>query len=89
MSEFLKEVQARSWLGGPSRIVNVSDSKVVVHAFAKGRSSAFRLNHLIRKTLGFLILGRKEFVNLWVRTDVNPSDDPSRFVQLRAPQPAP
>lgn len=61
----------------------------MVFGFAKGRSSSFRLNGVFRKLIGHMVLGRVSFANLWVRTHINPSDDPSRFVSLRAPSPAP
>eukprot|EP00973_Karenia_brevis_P057981 8071535-Karenia_brevis.AAC.1 len=78
-------IRSRARKGEPCRAVNISDSKVVVYCFAKGRSSSYRLNGLLRRVLGHLVLGRVSFVNLWVRSECNPADDPSRFVRLRAP----
>eukprot|EP00973_Karenia_brevis_P050950 7074893-Karenia_brevis.AAC.1 len=61
MQQLLREIRWRARDGEPARIVNLSDSKVVVYSFAKGRSSSYRLNGLLRRALGHLLLGRKAF----------------------------
>ena len=65
--------------------VCLNDSRVCVGAFAKGRSSSFRLNGCLRSLLPFLVLGGVSFAMLWVETHSNPADFPSRFMPLPAP----
>lgn len=67
----------------------LNDSRVVVGAFTKGRSSSFRLNGLLRSTLPYLILSRMVLGFLWVETDSNPADHPSRFRELPWQKPPP
>ena len=67
---------------GPSRIVVAVDSQVTLGAVAKGRSSSFQINGLLRSLLGLLILGNKRVHLLWVPSKSNPADYPSRFVGL-------
>ena len=67
----------------PYRRANGVDSTVALGAWAKGRSPAYRINNQLRKTLGTTILGRKQLVNFKVDTKSNPSDDPTRGVELR------
>ena len=68
----------------PLRCVNVSDSLVGISAWAKGRSSSFKLNGLLRRALPWGLFGRKSLVNLHIGTKTNPADDPSRHVLLRS-----
>ena len=63
----------------------LNDSRVCVGAFAKGRSSSFRLNGCLRSLLPYLVLGNVSFAVLWVETHSNPADFPSRFMPLPAP----
>ena len=42
---------------GPARIVVAVDSQLALGAVAKGRSSSFQINGLLRSLLGWLILG--------------------------------
>jgi len=73
----------------PARLVNGSDSRVSVGAWAKGRSSSHHINNILRMTIGWLILGRKALVNFWLGTDKNPGDHPSRFRLIPPPIPLP
>ena len=74
------EIKARVNTGGDRcRCINLCDSRVVVGAFAKGRSSSKSLNHGLRSCLPWLIAGDLQLVNLCVATDKNPADFPSRF----------
>ena len=78
------EVKARVDSGhGCCRCVNLCDSRVVVGAFAKGRSSSKNMNHGLRRILPWLVAGDLQLVNLWVSTDKNPADFPSRFRDAR------
>ena len=73
-----------------SKHVNFVDSNVALGCWAKGRSSAFTLNAILRPFLGWKILGRKWLANLKIDTKHNTGDDPSRFVKLRdRPRPPP
>ena len=83
MRELREEIIARATQVQPQLVVNLSDSKVTVCAFAKRCSSGYRLNNIFRKALGHLIFGFLAFANLWIASEVNPSDDPSRFTPLR------
>ena len=65
------------------------DSQVLLGAWGKGRSSAGRLNQVLRASLGWTILGRKDLKLFWVPTKQNPADDPSRNVPLRRPTAVP
>ena len=73
----------------PLRLVNGTDSMVCLGAWARGRSSSYLLNGILRRTLGWQIMGRKSLSNFHLRSEDNPSDDPSRLVELRAPSTAP
>ena len=64
------------------RIIVAVDSRVVVGAVAKGRSSSRKLNFRLRQ-LAALSLEMGIYVDLlWVPTWANPADAPSRFVGL-------
>ena len=69
----------------PERQINFSDSLLTIGAWHKGRSSAYLINGLLRKKLGFEILFGKNLVHHHVGTKSNPADDPSRHVPLRRP----
>ena len=69
----------------PSRHINCIDSQVTLGAWAKGRSSSFPINGLLRKVLGHRVVGRKMIDNIHVCSAHNPADDPSRFAVLRQP----
>lgn len=66
------------------RFVNGTDSRVGLGCVAKGRSAAFRLSGILRRMLGWFVLGRKSISQFWLPSKMNPSDEPSRFVDLRA-----
>ena len=59
--------------------VALNDSMVVVGAFAKGRSSACCLNGIMRSLLPFMIFGDIVLALIWVETESNAADYPSRF----------
>ena len=73
---------------GGCRVVNLCDSRVVVGAFAKGRSSSTNLNHKLRSCIPWLLVADLRFTNLWVPTDKNPADFPSRNRPIPRPKPA-
>lgn len=84
--EMLKcEIKSRVNTGhSKCRVVNLCDSRVVVGAFAKGRSSSKSLNHRLRSCLPWLLAGDLQVTNLWVDTHHNPADFPSRFKDIPA-----
>ena len=63
---------------GFSRVVNLCDSRVVVGAWAKGRSSSRQMNHRLRSCLPWILTGEVSVTNLWTDTKNNPADYPSR-----------
>ena len=73
----------------PLRVLNATDSQVSLGAWAKGRSASVPINNLLRRSLGWRILGRKEVDQFRLDTKSIPADDPSREVLLRAPEEAP
>ena len=62
---------------GHCRVVNLCDSRVVVGAFGKGRSSSKQMNQKLRAILPWAIAGEISLTNIWVPTDCNPADHPS------------
>lgn len=54
------------------------DSLVALGAFAKGRSSARRLNFYCRRMAALLIASGIRPYWIWVPTELNPADEPSR-----------
>ena len=72
------------------RLVTRTDSRVVLGAFAKGRSSSSQLNAILRSCLGWSVLGQKQVCQFWLGSGDNPADDPSRHAPLRRPvEPSP
>ena len=60
----------------------LNDSRVVVGAFAKGRSFSFKLNGTLRGLLPYLTVSNIALALLWVETESNPADYSSRFKPL-------
>ena len=73
---------------GRKTFVNGIDSRACLGSWAKGRSSAPQLNSIWMQCLGYCILCEKRWVQFWLLSAANPSDDPSRHVPPRQPQPA-
>ena len=63
----------------------MNDSRVVIGAFGKGRSSSFKLNGILRGLIPHMILGCVSFALVWIETGANPADHPSRFRELPPP----
>jgi len=61
------------------RVLVAIDSRVVVGAIAKGRSSSRKLNFRLRKLAALLFLRDIYLEVIWVPTWANPADAPSRF----------
>ena len=75
-----------STVQGGLRCVNLTDSRVVLGAVAKGRSSSRNVNRLLRKCLALSLAGQKILYNVWISTHANPSDFPSRFKRVPKPE---
>ena len=73
---------------GTRRIVGL-DSRVVSGAVAKGRSSSARLNAPLRRVVPHQLLGGLYYGSNFVRTHVNPADDPTRGRRPRGIEGAP
>ena len=69
--------------------VFLCDSQVVVGSCAKGRSSSYRLNGILRSTLGYMIISGICAKVIWVDTHSNRGDFPSRCAPLPPPEPIP
>ena len=67
----------------------LNDSMVVTCAVAKGRSSSYKLNGILRGMLPYLLFGDIVLAVLWVETESNYADHPSRFRPLPPPRAAP
>ena len=78
-----------TWSGRPSRMIFLNDSQVCVGAFTKGRSSSRKLNPILRAN-GLMCVAMGLVLNLvWISTNANPADYPSRFRPLPPPAPVP
>ena len=75
--------------GRRMRVLNGTDSRVFLGAWAKGRSSSVQLNNVIRRSAGRCILFSLVLAQFWLDTKHNPADDLSRRVPVRAPTRAP
>lgn len=60
------------------RLVLFSDSTTVVGALAKGRTSSFKLLSIIRKFAATCLVSNIRIVPVWLPSDCNPADRPSR-----------
>ena len=66
------------------RFLHVLDSQVVTAVVVKGRSSAQKLNNVLRRIAGQVLASRSVPFYAWVRSEDNPADAPSRKrVRLR------
>lgn len=69
----------------PLRCVLLVDSRAAAGAWAKGRSSARNLNRILHQALAWSLLGRKSLHLVWVRSEANPADYPSRNKKIPPP----
>jgi hypothetical protein len=70
----------------PRRQICFNDYQVCVGAFTKGRSSSRKLNRILRYT-GLMLVAMGLVLSLvWIGTDRNPADYPSRFKALPSPK---
>ena len=66
------------------RFVNGFDSMAVKGAVAKGRSSSYRLNRILKQALPHRIGSGCQLANFYVPSELNAPDDLTRDVPLRA-----
>eukprot|EP00971_Amphidinium_carterae_P166168 3293584-Amphidinium_carterae.1 len=71
-------VIARHQLGQRKRIICAIDSTVTVNIIKKGRSSSRQLNAVLQRALGLRLFYGMEPAAIWVPSEVNPADDPTR-----------
>ena len=64
----------------------INDSRVVIGAVAKGRSSSFKINGMLRTLIPHLLFGDVCVALLWTETSSNPADHPSRSQPLPLPR---
>eukprot|EP00438_Fugacium_kawagutii_P036296 Skav217417 [mRNA] locus=scaffold2674:458921:461200:- [translate_table: standard] len=69
----------------PLRCVVLVDSRAAAGAWSKGRSSSRNLNRILRQSLGWSIAGQKSLHVVWVRSEANPADHPSRGKRIPPP----
>ena len=70
-------------------IIFLNDSFVVTGACAKGRSSSYKLNGILRAMLPHMVLGGLSLGIIWIETSSNMADHPSRFSSLPLPRSPP
>ena len=80
----LRLLQNLARLKRPVRAVNLVDSFVVRGATSKGRSSSLGLSTVLRKVFALQVAAAIYLTVPFVPTRLNPSDDPTRDVDLRA-----
>ena len=66
-----------------SRVVLIVDARVIRHAVTRGRSSSRLLNRALRRLLAHHLLTGIRLIVVWVPTDVNAADDPTRHRPVR------
>ena len=64
----------------PSRLLLLIDSSSLLGAFAKGRSASSLLNGMCRTLSAVESVADSRTLFAWVRTNINPADEPSRLV---------
>jgi hypothetical protein len=71
--------RSRSLVSFHSRFVHLSDSQVSLAIYAKGRSSSFKLNRVLRKAAALLLATDMYPLMGFIRSADNPADKPSRM----------
>eukprot|EP00971_Amphidinium_carterae_P166730 3304158-Amphidinium_carterae.1 len=62
------------------------DSQVVVSVVSRGRSSSHQLNYILQTSLALCLFCSLAPLAMWIGTEQNPSDDPTRNRPLRTEQ---
>jgi hypothetical protein len=79
--------RARSLHNHGRRFFHVLDSAVTIGAYAKGRSSSWRLNRVLRRAGAVLLASSQRVMLIWTSTDLMPMDRASRLSQPRGKPP--
>lgn len=66
------------------RTLLLVDNTTVVGILAKGRTTSRSLRNPLRRTAAVLVASGTRLVVAWVKSEWNPADGPSRWVQRRA-----
>lgn len=74
--EYRRRTRSKVSIG--TRFFNITDSRVMYHVLTKGRSSSPRLNRLLRRVNGLLLVSDCQAVHLWTISKWNFADRPSR-----------
>eukprot|EP00971_Amphidinium_carterae_P009188 181158-Amphidinium_carterae.1 len=69
-----------------TRAIVAIDSQVVVHCLKKGRSSSKAINQILQTMLGEVLSTSVRLVPIWVATECNPADAPTRRRKIPGPQ---
>ena len=68
------------------RVICGVDSRVVLGAWTKGRSSSVWPNRILQQAFGWCMLGGKRMLLLWVPSELNSGHDPSGDREVRRPE---
>jgi hypothetical protein len=75
----------RKLIGAGVQKLNLCYARVVVEAWAKGRSSSRKLDGILCACVGLSLCAPARACNLWIGAKYNPADEPSRGEKMRAP----
>ena len=64
-------------------IICLVDSEVALGAISKGRSSSYKLNGILRGSVGYLVALDISLKLIWIPSGCNPADAPSRFEEQK------
>jgi hypothetical protein len=67
------------------RVIVIVDARVIRRAVTRGRSSSRTLNRALRRLAAHHLLSGIQLLVIWVPTDVNVADDPTRHKTVRDP----
>ena len=70
-------MRCRSRLRRICRFVGLIDNQAALSVLVKGRSSAVRMNRVLRRVNGFVLAGQLYGAIAWVVSDLNPAHRPS------------
>jgi hypothetical protein len=74
----MKVLTSQGELKNNSMVNFLVDSKAVVGAFAKGRSSSLALNRMARKMAAYILITGCQPKWIWIESKLNPADEASR-----------
>ena len=58
---------------------HLMDSQVCLAVLTKWRSTSMQLRHVLRKVASLMLLCSMQALYVYIRTDLNPADAPSRW----------